>query len=208
MRYFLPAYFVVSMLTIFLLRTYLVRARTGIDPIAEKWQDDVRGYVARWLIVLELLVAANVVLFAIDGSAYARLMPFAALEVAAVQTIAAVILIASLIWVALAQAQMGNSWRIGIDPDAKTELVSKGMFGVSRNPIFLGMRATLLGLFLASPNVLSLLIAVLGDVLIQVQVRIEEQYLESVHGDDYLTYKAATARWLGIRTAAGQAKQV
>ena len=106
------------------------------------------------------------------------------------------LLTTSTLWVAVAQAQMGDSWRIGIDPDAKTELVAHGVFGLSRNPIFLGMRLMLLGLFLASPNVLTLLIAVVGDVLIQVQVRIEEQYLESVHADRYLLYKSKVPRWL------------
>ena len=196
MRTFLPIYFLVTMFTVFLLRTFLVRQRTGIDPIAEKWKDDVRGYIARWLVVLELMVAANVALFALDARAYQWLLPFDRLTGPAIQITAVLLLTTSTLWVAIAQAQMGDSWRIGIDPDAKTELVAHGVFGLSRNPIFLGMRAMLLGLFLASPNVLTLLIAVIGDVLIQIQVRIEEQYLESVHADAYLLYKSRVPRWL------------
>jgi protein-S-isoprenylcysteine O-methyltransferase Ste14 len=196
MRTFLPVYFLVTMFTVFLLRTFLVRQRTGVDPIAEKWKDDVRGYIARWLVLLELMVAANVTLFAFDAGAYQWLLPFERLTGSAVQITAALVLTASTLWVAVAQIQMGDSWRIGIDPDAKTELVAHGVFGLSRNPIFLGMRVMLLGLFLASPNVLTLLIAVVGDVLIQVQVRIEEQYLESVHADRYLLYKGEVPRWL------------
>jgi protein-S-isoprenylcysteine O-methyltransferase Ste14 len=31
---------------------------------------------------------------------------------------------------------MDNSWRIGIDEENKTGLVTKGIFSISRNPIF------------------------------------------------------------------------
>lgn len=51
--------------------------------------------------------------------------------------------------VLVAQAQMGNSWRIGVDPKL-TELVQRGLFRFSRNPIFLSLRITLLGLFLVT----------------------------------------------------------
>lgn len=208
MRVFLPVFMAVALSTIFLLRTLLVRRRTGIDPIAEKWQDDVRGYVARWLVVLELAIVANVALFALDAGAYRWLIPLPAFDEPALQATAVVLLVGSTVWVAVAQMQMGDSWRIGIDPDARTELVGRGLFRWTRNPIFLGMRITLLGLFLATPNVLTILIAVVGDVLIQVQVRIEEEYLESVHGDAYLEYKRSVPRWLlgrrrgGVATAA------
>jgi hypothetical protein len=34
---------------------------------------------------------------------------------------------------------MKNSWRIGIDTVTKTELVTTGLFAISRNPFFFGM---------------------------------------------------------------------
>jgi len=46
-----------------------------------------------------------------------------------------------------AQAQMGASWRIGID-DRPTELVTGGLFGLARNPIFSGLLLSLLGVVL------------------------------------------------------------
>ena len=47
------------------------------------------------------------------------------------------------------RCQMGKSWRIGIDTENKTDLVEKGLFTVSRNPIFFGMRMALFGFFLS-----------------------------------------------------------
>ena len=106
------------------------------------------------------------------------------------------LLIASLIWIVLAQAQMGESWRIGIDTDHKTKLVHTGVYRISRNPIFLGMMVTQLGLFLAIPNALTLLILVLLVVLINIQVRLEEEYLKTSHGEDYVRYQRTVGRWI------------
>ena len=52
-------------------------------------------------------------------------------------------------------------------------------------PIYLVMRVNLLGFFFVLPNAATLLILVLGEVLMQIQVRLEEEYLRQVHGEDY-----------------------
>ena len=38
-----------------------------------------------------------------------------------------------------AQVDMGDSWRIGVDPTETTTLVRQGVFGMVRNPIFTAM---------------------------------------------------------------------
>ena len=43
---------------------------------------------------------------------------------------------------------MSNNWRIGIDEENNTELVTIGIFSISRNPIFFGMIISVFGLFL------------------------------------------------------------
>ena len=75
-------------------------------------------------------------------------------------------------------------------------LARKGLFNVSRNPIFLGMRASLLGFLLTLPNAFSLASVVLADVLMQIQVRLEEQHLVSEHGADYENYRKQVRRWI------------
>ena len=107
-----------------------------------------------------------------------------------------VLLLTSLGWIALAQAHLGASWRIGVDESARTALVQHGIFARSRNPIFLGMRLNLLGILLVAPNALTLAILVAGEVLMQVQVRLEEAYLEQVHGETYRAYRQQVPRWL------------
>jgi protein-S-isoprenylcysteine O-methyltransferase Ste14 len=91
---------------------------------------------------------------------------------------------------------MGKAWRIGIDRKNITELVTDGIFRRSRNPIFLGMRINALGLFLAIPNILTLAMLVLGDVLLQIHVRYEEQHLLEFHGEAFTAYCQKVRRWL------------
>ncbi|MBS1806605.1 MAG: isoprenylcysteine carboxylmethyltransferase family protein [Acidobacteria bacterium] len=107
-----------------------------------------------------------------------------------------VLLLVSFLWILLAQKQMGDSWRIGIDHEVKTPLVREGVFKLSRNPIFLGLRINLLGIFLILPNAVTLTVLVLGDALMQIQVRLEEEYLSRMHGQEYEHYCRQTRRWL------------
>jgi protein-S-isoprenylcysteine O-methyltransferase Ste14 len=74
--------------------------------------------------------------------------------------------------------------------------VRRGVFGLSRNPILLGMMLTLLGLFLVLPNAVTLLVLGLGVVLIQIQVRLEEEFLSNTHGAEYAQYRRGVRRWL------------
>ena len=135
------------------------------------------------------LVVAVVVIHAFIPSAYQYVMPITWLERPWVRWTGVILLLASLVWTVLAQAQMGHSWRIGIDYEHRTPLVRSGIFKFSRNPIFLGMMLTLLGLFLIVPNTLTLLSLVMGVVLIQIQVRLEEEFLAQTHGEEYERYK-------------------
>src|SRR3546814_15382651 len=49
-----------------------------------------------------------------------------------------------------AQRDMGESWRIGVDPSETTTLVLRGVFGLVRNPIFTAMLIFAAGITLRS----------------------------------------------------------
>jgi protein-S-isoprenylcysteine O-methyltransferase Ste14 len=102
----------------------------------------------------------------------------------------------SSIWIFVAQHHMADEWRIGIDSKTKVNLVTKGLFRVSRNPIFLGVIFTFLGLFLILPNILTAIILFVGTIAIQIQVRLEEEFLLNELGENYLYYKSKTRRWV------------
>jgi len=97
----------------------------------------------------------------------------------------------------VAQGQMGKAWRIGID-DRPTELITRGLFALSRNPIFSGMILTLIGAVLIAPAVWSILFASVTILLIAVQTRFEEQHLVELHGKKYVAYAQQVGRFLPV----------
>jgi protein-S-isoprenylcysteine O-methyltransferase Ste14 len=98
---------------------------------------------------------------------------------------------------ALAQLQMGDSWRIGVDPRESTALVTHGLFRAVRNPIFSAMGMAVLGLALVIPNALSFLGFALVALGLELHVRgAEEPYLLRLHGERYRAYAARVGRFL------------
>jgi protein-S-isoprenylcysteine O-methyltransferase Ste14 len=180
----------------FVWRSYLVWRRTGVNPYVLSRGDDAEGIIARFFRLSMLLLVGVVCVYAVSGQAYNLVAPLRWLERPLGQSLGVVLLAASLVWTAVAQAQMGASWRIGIDAEKETELVERGLFARSRNPIFLGMRVGLLGFFFLLPNAVTLLTLVLGEVLIQLQVRLEEDFLTKTQGDAYRAYCRRVRRWL------------
>ena len=196
LKYFLPAYLAAYFFAAFFWRSYAVWKRTNVNPLVFKGSDDAHDYIGRVFKLMFGAIVAVVVIYSTSERLYQYLMPIGWLEHLILQSAGVVLLLMSLAWTVVAQAQMGESWRIGIDQDHRTPLVRKGVFGLSRNPIFLGMMITLLGLFLVIPNTLTLLTFVTGVVLIQIQVRLEEEFLGRVHGEEYAEYRRNVRRWL------------
>jgi protein-S-isoprenylcysteine O-methyltransferase Ste14 len=96
-----------------------------------------------------------------------------------------------------AQVAMGDAWRIGVDSEERTQLVTEGPFAVVRNPIFAAMIPTALGLALMVPSVVALagLAALVAALELQVRA-VEEPYLLRTHGEAYAEYGARVGRFL------------
>lgn len=195
-RYFLLLYLFAYVMAAFVWRSYLVWKNTGINPIVFKGSDSAHDFIGRVFTALFAVIVLVVVVYAFIPNAYQYLMPIHYLEHTTIQLTGFILLLVSFVWTIVAQAQMGNSWRIGIDNEQRTELVHKGVFKLSRNPIFLGLIVTLFGLFLVIPNVGTLVTLLVGVILIGIQVRLEERYLTTTHGDNYLEYRHRVRRWL------------
>lgn len=189
-------YFIVYLLLAFVWRSLLVYKRSGQNPLVLPTRDDAYGYVGRAFKILIILVAAIVATNAIAPNWMSLLGSLQFLQNSLFKQVGWALLAVSLLFLLVAQAQMGNSWRIGIDENNRTELVSKGLFSFSRNPIFLSMRINLTGLFLVLPNAVTLALVAVGEVLMQVQVRLEEAHLHSLHGAKYMEYRSTVRRWL------------
>jgi protein-S-isoprenylcysteine O-methyltransferase Ste14 len=106
----------------------------------------------------------------------------------------AVILIGGFLLFVTAQWQMGASWRIGIDEAAKPGLVVSGLFGLSRNPIYLALLLIVTGYLALLPTLWSLLLWCATYVLIRLLIAAEESYLRFNYGAAYETYSRRVGR--------------
>jgi protein-S-isoprenylcysteine O-methyltransferase Ste14 len=112
------------------------------------------------------------------------------------RTLALVALGLSLGLLCVAQRQMGRSWRVGIDPEAATDLVTSGLYGVVRHPIYCALALAVAGLALLTPASWTVMGATQALVLIAIQARLEEEHLARVHGAAYRAYASRVGRFI------------
>lgn len=89
----------------------------------------------------------------------------------------------------------GQSFRVGIDQDHPDQLITRGAFAFSRNPIYVAFATILLGQFLVFPNWILLVYLVAAGWLFHRQVLREEDYLKEHYGQEYLEYCGQVGRY-------------
>lgn len=90
----------------------------------------------------------------------------------------------------------GKSFRVGIDEETPGELITTGAFAISRNPIYTAFGIVLIGVFLILPNWILLLYVFAGFWLFNRQVRLEEESLRKIYGEQYEEYCRRVRRYL------------
>lgn len=93
---------------------------------------------------------------------------------------------------------MRDSWRAGVSKTDKTELVTKGIYKISRNPAFLGFDLMYLGILLMFFNLVLYIVSLFAMLIFHLQiVNVEEEFLLEAFGDEYLRYKKKVCRYIG-----------
>jgi len=183
--------YVVAMVVLFVVRSWMQQRRTGHTgfhgisgtPAEAGWWGGV-------LFVVAMVAGLAGPLLAVTGTLPAD-------PPIAMQVVGLVLALTGFAATLAAQTGMGTSWRIGVDPAERTELVTTGVFAHVRNPIFAAMAAAQLGVVLMVPTWVSVLALIALFIAVQLQVRaVEEPYLLSVHGGAYAWYVARTGRFL------------
>jgi len=81
--------------------------------------------------------------------------------------------------------------------DTASSLVTAGIFGVSRNPMYLGMAMILVGLGFYLSHALAFLGPVLFVLFInRFQIVPEERMMTELFGDEFAAYQTAVRRWV------------
>lgn len=94
--------------------------------------------------------------------------------------------------------QMKDNWRAGVQREEKTELVTTGIYSISRNPAFLGFDLMYIGIMVTFFNWYLCIATCIVIILFHLQiVNVEEEFLIEAFGDEYLNYRKKVCRYLG-----------
>ena len=95
---------------------------------------------------------------------------------------------------------MRDSWRAGVSKTDKTELITNGIYHISRNPAFLGFDLLYIGTLLMFFNWILCFLTVFAVIMYHLQiVNVEEDFLLATFGNEYLKYKKKVCRYIGRR---------
>ena len=94
--------------------------------------------------------------------------------------------------------QMKDNWRAGVQREEKTELVTTGIYSISRNPAFFGFDLMYIGILITFFNWILCVVTCVVMVLFHLQiVNVEEDFLIEAFGDEYIKYRKKVCRYLG-----------
>ncbi len=196
--------FVVWFVVIFVVRSWVQKRDTGdsgIRPGAFASDASILERVAYLLLIVALAGAVGAPIAAMAG-----LEPLWDNETA--RAVGVVVAITGIGLTYAAQVGMGSEWRIGIDRTEVTGLVTSGVFGLVRNPIFTAMMFTAVGFMVMVPNVIAVVALACLVVAIEMQVRfVEEPHLRLLHGAVYEQYAAEVGRFLPLIGRAVEARR-
>lgn len=185
--------FIIALFIIPSVRTY---KRTGINPFKFSKEETAINYLGKTYKMISAFSFVVILLNAFFPSSMLYMPSIDYLVSELFVWIGLGLMHLAFLIIFVAQRNMANEWRIGIDHENKVNLITKGMFGITRNPIFLGVTLVFWGLFLIIPNTATVLILVAGTLVIQVQVRLEEEFLLKALGNEYQEYRHQVSRWL------------
>jgi protein-S-isoprenylcysteine O-methyltransferase Ste14 len=116
-----------------------------------------------------------------------------ALQIAIGLALAAVGMVGTL-W---AQVAMGTDWRIGMDHETETGLVTDGPYRWMRNPIYTAMVAFVAGVAVLLPSALTIGLAIATLLEVELQVRaVEEPFLADRHDRAFAGWASRVGRFL------------
>lgn len=136
LRIILPIYFIIYFGVAFVLKSVVVAKRIGKNPLVLPKDNSAYGLIGLYFKLTLIAMFIYVLAYAFFPTWHDNFLPIVQFNNQTVKYIGLTLLFISLVWTVIAQGHMKNSWRIGIDTDTKTELVTSGLFSVSRNPIF------------------------------------------------------------------------
>lgn len=160
-----------------------------------------------WIVWVPLVAAWMLLPWVAAGSShapwqlptFARVLPFSALR-----WLAAAVGLACLGASIHCWLRMGRNWRMAVAPDQQTELVTTGLYGLVRHPIYALSILLMVCTLVVAPTAPVALMALIHIGLMLFKARNEERFLVGRHGAAYRSYMQRTGRFVPrLRALAG-----
>lgn len=192
----------IAFLIVFIGRSIFLYTHHGINPLVLgvgktgiRRTVELTFFAGLLLWIIEILVTV----FHWDWHIFGRLSTITVFDALPAKTIGMVLITFGFVLFMLALAAFGQSWRVGIDEQCPGDLITHGVFRISRNPIFLFVDLYFVGTFLIYSSTFFLVSAILVIIGMHYQILQEESFLKNNYGEPYLQYMEQTARYLGWR---------
>lgn len=118
------------------------------------------------------------------------------IDTSLIKTVGFILGIIFLVLMTLARLNLGSSWRVGLDYETKDKLVTDGFYKYMRNPYFTFLLSFQFSLILILPNAIVIFAFIQSYLLLNLQVREEEVFLQEKYGENYIKYKDRVGRFI------------
>jgi protein-S-isoprenylcysteine O-methyltransferase Ste14 len=152
--------------------------KTTINPILF-FSGKMSGYLTWIIFGLSFL---NIKIVHFNSSGYNKEIAFAIMSV-------------GFIAVVLSSINLGRSTRLGL-PSDDTQLKTKGIYKISRNPMYLGFNLLTISSIVYSLNLTVFLLGIYSIIIYHFIIVGEEKFLQTRFGADYLDFKKRVRRYL------------
>ena len=110
----------------------------------------------------------------------------------------AVVSVAGTVVFIISVLTMRDNWRAGVPEHDRTELVTSGIYQISRNPAFLGFDLLYIGILMMFFNWVLCVVSAFAIIMYHLQiVKVEEIFLLTTFGDEYINYRTKVCRYIG-----------
>jgi len=157
-------------------RTMKLIGKPSINPIVF-YSGKIAGY-AVWIVLL-------IQLLNISGFG----------QLSAGETSALLLIFISLVFIIASLVHLGSSTRLGL-PEERTEFKTKGVYKLSRNPMYLGFDLLTFSAILFSNSFIILSLGIYSILSYHLIILSEEKFLQDRFGDQYLKYKSTVRRYI------------
>lgn len=194
-------------LCLFLGKTFYLRKKEKINAfLLSTGKDGLKNLIEISSFILTNIFTFTIIFYILTPTFKKFLSPLysAALDILPVKIFGLMIVTIGFVFLIVAQVNLGNSWRLGIDAVHPGKLVTGCIYNISRHPIYFFFDIYFLGTFFLNANYIFLIYFILIVINLHFQALQEEKFLKHKFKKDYKKYLVKTGMYFTFRKNRGR----